>query len=85
MPHLDLASELRAGRPYFFVQVRRSAGLEAMRDILGQRFESEGVIASLVEKEDLALEDHIVGKHRNLIKLSFQSTEGLNKANSRPF
>eukprot|EP00434_Breviolum_minutum_P019329 symbB.v1.2.017036.t1/scaffold1317.1/size125501/3 len=75
-----------AARPYFFVQVKRSAGgLETMRDILQQRFEAEGVIATLVEKEDLALEDHIVGKHRSLIKLSFQSTEGLNKARMNLF
>lgn len=33
-----------------------------------------------VSLKSAMFQDHIVGKHRSLIKLSFQSTEGLNKA-----
>ncbi|CAJ1409475.1 unnamed protein product [Effrenium voratum] len=72
--------------PYFFVQTKRSgSGLETMRDILQQRFEQEGVVASIVEKEDLALEDHLVGRKRGLVKLSFQNTEGMNRARMNLF
>ncbi|CAJ1349815.1 unnamed protein product [Effrenium voratum] len=59
--------------------------LETMRDILQQRFEQEGVVASIVEKEDLALEDHLVGRKRGLVKLSFQNTEGMNRARMNLF
>lgn len=69
-------------RPYFFVQISRREGLEQMRDILAQRFEPEGVHAEIVEREDLALEDHVIGKTRTLIKLSFCNQEGMSKARS---
>eukprot|EP00435_Cladocopium_sp_Y103_P038098 s1866_g10.t1 len=60
--------------PYFFVQVKKSgSGLESMRDILQQRFEAEGVIASLVEKEDLALEEPAPSLISSLIIVFFRS------------
>ncbi|CAE8634523.1 unnamed protein product, partial [Polarella glacialis] len=68
-------------RPYFFVQAKRES-LDSLRDILAQRFQNEGVHAEIVDKEDLAMEDHIIGRKRKMIKLSFPSTEGSNKAQS---
>merc|ERR1719253_2151278 len=54
-------------RPYFFVTVSSREGLEQMKDILQQRFRREGVTAEIVDKEDLDLEDHIVGRKRKVI------------------
>nr|USW07830.1 DNA polymerase epsilon catalytic subunit A [Crypthecodinium cohnii] len=67
-------------RPYFFVQLDARENLESMRDILEQRFESEGCHAEIVEKEDLSMEDHIIGRKRKLIRLDFNNTEGHGKA-----
>lgn len=67
-------------RPYFFVQVGNREQLHPLRDILAQRFENDGSHVEIVEKEDLDLEDHIVGRKRKLIKMSFTHVEALNQA-----
>jgi DNA polymerase epsilon subunit 1 len=67
-------------RPYFFVQVDSREGLEQMKDILQQRFARDGVTAEIVDKEDLDLEDHIVGRQRKVIKLTFDNDNGLGRA-----
>jgi DNA polymerase epsilon subunit 1 len=67
-------------RPYFFVQVSSRDGIEQMKDILQQRFQREGVTAEIVDKEDLDLEDHIVGRKRKVIKLTFDNDNGLGRA-----
>eukprot|EP00929_Paragymnodinium_shiwhaense_P053984 TRINITY_DN27061_c1_g1_i1.p1 TRINITY_DN27061_c1_g1~~TRINITY_DN27061_c1_g1_i1.p1 ORF type:complete len:2570 (-),score=762.48 TRINITY_DN27061_c1_g1_i1:128-7837(-) len=67
-------------RPYFFVQIGERDNFESFRDILAQRFQMEGVHVEIVDKEDLSMEDHIVGRKRKLLKLSFENDNGLNKA-----
>eukprot|EP00928_Gymnodinium_smaydae_P047182 TRINITY_DN31474_c0_g1_i1.p1 TRINITY_DN31474_c0_g1~~TRINITY_DN31474_c0_g1_i1.p1 ORF type:complete len:2595 (-),score=668.49 TRINITY_DN31474_c0_g1_i1:121-7905(-) len=67
-------------RPYMFVQIPDRDNFESMRDILQQRFSNEGVFAEIIEREDLEMEDHIVGRKRQLIKLSFDNEEGLGRA-----
>jgi len=67
-------------RPYFFVQISSKQSVATMKDILADRFANEGVFAEVVDKEDLDLEDHIVGRSRKLIKLSFENVDGMSKA-----
>jgi len=67
-------------RPYFFVQINSRENMATMKDILADRFANDGVFAEVIEKEDLDLEDHIVGRSRRLIKLSFENIEGANRA-----
>eukprot|EP00927_Polykrikos_kofoidii_P009002 TRINITY_DN13745_c0_g1_i1.p1 TRINITY_DN13745_c0_g1~~TRINITY_DN13745_c0_g1_i1.p1 ORF type:complete len:2600 (-),score=438.75 TRINITY_DN13745_c0_g1_i1:20-7819(-) len=66
-------------RPYFFIQIDDRANIEQMRDVIQQRYAHEGCIAQNVEKEDLAMEDHIVGRQRRFIKVSLENNEGLNR------
>jgi len=67
-------------RPYFFVQLRNPQIIDRMRDILAQRWEADGVHAEVLQRVDLTMEDHVVGRTRPVIKLSFDSEEGLKRA-----
>lgn len=67
-------------RPYFFVQLGERENFEKMADILTQRFNDQGVFVEIVEREDLAMEDHLIGRKRKLIKLSFENSDGLLRA-----
>jgi len=69
-------------RPYFYVQCNERENLYSMRDILQQRFENEGCHAEMVERNDLDMEDHVVGRKRKMIKLSFNNSDGQGKAKS---
>jgi len=67
-------------RPYMMVKLSGRERFDSMRDILAQRFAAEGVHAEILDKEDLSLEDHIIGRTRRLIKLSFENQDGLKRA-----
>lgn len=62
-------------RPYFFVQC---AGREAeVLEYLDKRLETWLKSSETVEKEDLSLANHLIGRKRTLIKLTFANTTDL--------
>eukprot|EP00746_Dinoflagellata_sp_MGD_P145157 gnl/MRDRNA2_/MRDRNA2_77802_c0_seq1.p1 gnl/MRDRNA2_/MRDRNA2_77802_c0~~gnl/MRDRNA2_/MRDRNA2_77802_c0_seq1.p1 ORF type:complete len:2564 (-),score=510.18 gnl/MRDRNA2_/MRDRNA2_77802_c0_seq1:8-7699(-) len=67
-------------RPYFFLDLKPKAEPNKLMDIFRQKFSSHGVTVEMVDKEDLALEDHIVGNSRRLLKLTFDNTRGMDRA-----
>jgi DNA polymerase epsilon subunit 1 len=57
--------------PYFFVDITDSSRYLEVANYLTRKF--EGCVATLVEKEDLDLPNHLAGLKRKLIKISFNT------------
>lgn len=62
--------------PYFYVQVRGDAEAE-VEAFLRKRFEGFIAEARVVEREDLALKNHLAGLRRRLLQLSFYNVQQL--------
>ena len=62
--------------PYFFVLCQDNSELQ-VQDYLKRRFQKTLVSIQIVEKEDLQLSNHLLGKKRKAIKLVFHNGEHL--------
>ena len=61
-------------RPYFYVEFKDSPkkSLE-ISHFLQRKFESHSIKVEVVDKEDLTLPNHLSGKRRTCLKLSFNT------------
>ncbi|KAF7458255.1 DNA polymerase epsilon catalytic subunit [Cryptosporidium felis] len=64
-------------RPYFYLEARKGADIHWMLTNLEHKYRESSVEFSSILKEDLTLENHLIGEKRELIKASFNNVRDL--------
>ncbi|CAB1097507.1 unnamed protein product [Ectocarpus sp. CCAP 1310/34] len=64
-------------KPYFYVLVKEERHIQDCIQCIRRRFEDSAVEVTVVDKEDLDMPNHLSGKLRRFLKLSFHSVADL--------
>ncbi|CAN0477990.1 unnamed protein product, partial [Ectocarpus sp. 12 AP-2014] len=64
-------------KPYFYVLVKEERYIQDCIQCIRRRFEDSAVEVTVVDKEDLDMPNHLSGKLRRFLKLSFHSVADL--------
>ncbi|CAM9478652.1 unnamed protein product [Pylaiella littoralis] len=64
-------------KPYFYVLVKEERYIQDSIQCIRRRFEDSAVEVTVVDKEDLDMPNHLSGKLRRFLKLSFHSVSDL--------